>query len=77
MWIENQFNILFWTKKNTKLLEKCFFKALNIDSIWNNAQIFNFCFINKIKNLDIDKVYKKYWLIIKTYNNKIKDFVLI
>lgn len=36
----------------------------------NNILVFNLYFINKIKNIDIYKVYEKDYLIILTYNNK-------
>lgn len=63
-------------KKIVGLFEKIVFKVVTINSIRSNVQIFNFRFIDKIKNLDIDKVYKKSQLIIQAYKNKEKDLIL-
>lgn len=51
-------------KKITRLLEKSVFTGVTTANISTNIQIFNFCFVNKIKNVIINKVYKKNLLII-------------
>lgn len=45
--------------------------------ISSNIQVFNFCFINNIKDLYTDKVYEKSRLIMYAYNNKKKNYILI
>lgn len=67
----------FRQKKIAKLLEKDVFKVVTTDSILSNAQIFNSCFVNKIKNLGTNKMYKKSQLVIQAYNNKEKDLTLM
>lgn len=51
-------------KKVAGLLKKCVFKVIIVTNILTNAQIFNFYFVNQVKNAGINKVYKKNWLII-------------
>lgn len=46
-------------KEITELLEKDIFKVVITKDISSNVQIFNFRFVNKIKNLGTDKIYKK------------------
>lgn len=46
------------------------------EDILSNALIFKSNFVDKIKNLDIVKVYKKSWLVLQVYNDKKKDLVL-
>lgn len=60
-------------KKIARLLEKCIFKVVTTHNILSNAQIFNSRFVNKIKNLDINKTYKKSRLVVLAYNNQEKD----
>lgn len=40
-----------------------------LKEVLSNIQVFNFCFINNIKDLYIDKSNKKICLIIYAYNN--------
>ncbi len=51
-------------KEVARLFEKGVFKIVTINDISSNAQIFNSCFVNKIKNPNTDKAYKKSRLII-------------
>lgn len=62
-------------KEIAKLFEKVIFKILTTKDILSNTQIFNFCFTDKIKNLNINKAFAKCWLIIQTYHDKKKDLV--
>lgn len=43
----------------------------------SSIQGFNFCFINNIKDLYTDKVYKKSCPVLYTYNNKMKNLTLM
>lgn len=66
-----------------KLLEKNDFKVVTpdklvmLEKVLSNIQVFNSYFVNKIKNLYTDKVYKKSCPVIYTYNNGKKNLVLI
>lgn len=53
-----------------KLLKNDIFKIVVFEKFLSKIQIFKSCFIKKTKNLDINKVYKKNYLIIKVYNKK-------
>lgn len=63
-------------KKIARLLEKSIFKVVTTTDILNNAQILNFHFIDKVKIASTNKVFKKSWLVVQTYNNQEKDFIL-
>lgn len=54
----------FRQKEIAGLLEKRVFKVVTTANIFNNAQIFNSCFIDKIKNPNTDKAYEKSCLVI-------------
>ena len=56
-------------KEVTKLLEKEVFKAITSEDVPSNARIFNSCFVDKIKNPDIDKTYEKRRLVVQVYND--------
>lgn len=47
-----------------KLFEKNICKIIITKDVLSNIQIFSSYFIIKIKNQNIDKVYKKNWLVI-------------
>lgn len=66
----------FKQKEIARLLEKKVFQVVISKDVSSNTQIFNSCFINKIKNPDIDKVYKKSCLVIWVSNDKDKNFIL-
>lgn len=51
-------------KKIARLLKKIFFKVVTINSILSNIRIFNFYFLNKIKNPSTNKIYKKHKLVV-------------
>lgn len=51
-------------KKIAKLLEKDVLKVVLSIDISNNSQIFNFCLIDKIKHIGINKLYKKCQLVV-------------
>ena len=63
-------------KEIVGLFEKGVFKVVTSANIPNNTQIFNFCFVDKIKHIDTDKTYKKSWLVVQAYNDQKKDLVL-
>lgn len=69
---------VFKQKKIEKLFEKYFFKAVIPDKVLilkkvsSSIQIFNSSFINDMKNLCIDKTYKKSCLVMYTYKDKKK-----
>lgn len=56
-------------KRIARLLEKDVFKVVTSKNILKNVEIFNFCFIDKIKNSDMDMTYKKSRVIVQVYNN--------
>lgn len=45
--------------------------------ILKNTQVFNSSLVNNIKDLYIDKAYKKNRLVMHTYNNEKKNLVLM
>ena len=67
----------FRQKEISGLLKKIIFKFVNHAEIFFNARIFNVRFVNEIKNADIEKTFEKSRLVMQTYNDQIKDFVLI
>lgn len=69
--------ISFKQEEIAGLLEKNVFKNITRADIPSNIQIFNYCFVNKVKHIGIDKAYEKSWLVIQAYNHKQKDLVLI
>lgn len=67
--------IIFKHKKIVEVVEKRVFKVITIVNISTNIQIFNSRFVDKIKNGNINKAYKKSWLVIQAYNNKKKYLI--
>lgn len=59
------------------LLEKDIFKVVIIANILTNADIVISYFVDKIKNISINKVYEKSWPVIQAYNNQGKNLVSI
>lgn len=82
-------NTSIWIEKITKLLKKdvskviilkefvTFNKAVIFKEISSNIKVFSFCFVHEIKNPGIYKAYKKSCLILKTDNDKNKNFELM
>lgn len=68
--------IVFKQKEIVGLLKKKVFKVVTFEDVLSNTQIFNSRFVNKIKNLGIDKAYKKSRLVVQAYNNKNKNLIL-
>lgn len=70
-------------KKIYKLHKKDIFKIvifnkiIIFEEVFNNKQVFHFCFIDNKIDLYTNKVYKKIYLVIHTYNNRKKNLVLI
>lgn len=62
-------------KKITWVFEKSVFTNVTTVDISTNIQIFNFSFVNKIKNAVIDKVYKKSLLVVQVYYDKKKTCI--
>ena len=59
-----------------KLFEKFFFEIIHRKNVFINARIFNFWFVDEIKHSDTNKTFEKSRLVIQTYNDMKKDFVL-
>lgn len=79
IFINKNTNIQYIASKQKEiagLLKKKVFKVITFKDVSNNTQIFNSCFIDKIKNLNTDKTYKKSCLVGQAYNDKGKDHVL-
>ena len=74
------FNLFSYTTSRQKevsgLLKKKKFKFINHAEIFFDARIFNSRFVDEMKNVDTKKTYEKSRLMIQTYNDQIKDFVL-
>lgn len=70
-------------KEIQKLFEKDVFqvvipnKVVIPKRISSSTQVFNSCFVDRIKDLCTDKAYEKDCLVVYTYNDKEKDLVLI
>jgi hypothetical protein len=58
------------------LLKKGVFKLVNPKNVSQGNKVFNFRFINKIKNPNINKAFKKSRLVIQAYNDLKKDLIL-
>lgn len=79
---------IFRPKKISKPLAKIVFKIVKpkkfvtpnkviiFKEFSSGIQVFNSCYVNDIKNLALHKNYKKSCLVIKTNNNKNKNFEL-
>ena len=57
-------------------LKKNVFQIIDRKEIFDDAKIFNFRFVDEIKNSKTKKTFEKSKLIVQTYNNNEKDFVL-
>lgn len=64
-------------KKIQELLEKDVCKVVTLEEVLNSTQVFNFCFINDIKDLYTDKANKKSHPVVHIYNDEKKNLVLI
>ena len=69
--------IIFRQKEIMGLLKKGIFKVVTSKNIPSNAQIFNSCFVDKVKNVVTDKAYEKSRLVVQVYNDQEKNLVLI
>lgn len=63
-------------KKINSLLKKNIFEIISISDIFNRIKIFNFYFIDKIKNKKTAMGFKKLKKIIQTYNNYNKEEIV-
>ncbi len=63
-------------KKFAGLLEKVVFKVVTTEDIPSNVQIFNFRFVDEIKNPGTDKTYEKSRPVLYSYNDKDKNLLL-
>lgn len=72
----------FLQKKIQRLFEKDFFKVVAsnkvviLEDVPSSTQVFNSCFIDKIKNLYINIAYKENRLIMQAYKNEDKNLKL-
>jgi hypothetical protein len=49
---------------------------MNRNDVLTNARIFDFYFVDEIKNLDIDKAFKKSRLIVQAFDDSDKNLIL-
>ncbi len=63
-------------KEINDLLKRQVFEIIIISEVFKNVRIFNFCFVDEIKHLDISQTYEKFRLIIQTYNDYEKTLML-
>jgi hypothetical protein len=63
-------------QKIAELLEKDVFLSINKIDVSLDVRIFSSRFVNKIKHLDIDKIFKKFRLVVQAFKNQNKTFVL-
>lgn len=75
--IWNYFYIFYQVKINLKIVEKKNFEIVNFNNISTYIKVFNLLFINKIKNISINNIFKNSYFVIKIYNNNNKNFILI
>ena len=66
----------FRQKEISELLKKKIFKLINHAEVFFDARIFNFRFVNEMKNAGTKKIYEKSRLMMQTYNDQIKGLVL-
>ena len=59
------------------LINTNIFKLVHFSDISESMRIFNFRFINEMKNAETDKAFKKSKLVIQTYNDLEKSIVLM
>jgi hypothetical protein len=72
--------ILLFMKSRRKevndVLKKRVFELIIIEAVSRDARIFNFRFVNEIKHSDTSDAYKKFRLVIQTYNDHDKTLML-
>lgn len=56
-------------KKINNLFDKMIFNMISILKMSKNIRIFNFCFVNKIKNIKTINALEKSRFIVQAYNN--------
>ena len=64
-------------KKINSLLKKKVFKVISISELQQNIKIFNSCFINRIKNIEVANAFEKLRLVVQIYNDHDKMSILI
>ncbi len=64
-------------QKIAELLEKDVFLSVNKTEMLSDIWIFSFRFVNEIKHSSTDKAFEKFRLIVQTFKNQNKIFVLI
>lgn len=69
--------ILSKYKKILSLLKKEVFQVINPKDVPVSIQVFNLWFIDKIEIADINKIFKKFYLIIQAYNDFNKNLIFI
>jgi hypothetical protein len=63
-------------KELTGLLEKGVFEITKLADVPQGVQLFNSCFVDKIKNPDTNKAFEKSRLVMQVYNDQEKELVL-
>jgi hypothetical protein len=63
-------------KKIVDLLEKNVFQSMNRNDVSTNARIFDFRFVNEIKNSDMNKAFEKSRLIVQAFDDSDKNLIL-
>jgi hypothetical protein len=66
----------FKQKEIVDLLEKEIFLSVNKKNVSADVRIFNSRFVDEIKNLDIEKAFEKFRLMIQTFNDQNKILIL-
>jgi hypothetical protein len=68
--------IAFRQKEIVDLLEKNVFLSVNKKNVSTNIRIFNSRFVDEVKNSDTEKTFEKFLLVMQTFNDQNKIFVL-
>jgi hypothetical protein len=66
----------FRQKEISRLMKKKVFRLVDLREISANARVFNFRFVDEIKNVETEKVFEKSRLVIQVYNDLNKDLIL-
>ncbi len=69
--------VAFRQKKTIELIEKNVFQLVNRIDVFLSICIFNSRFVDEIKHFDNDKTFEKSRLVVQTFNDQNKNFVLI
>jgi hypothetical protein len=67
----------FRQKEINDLIEKDVFQSVRTNDVSLDVRIFNSRFVDEIKHFDIDKAFKKFRLVVQTFNDQNKNLILI